>query len=261
MVSKNSETQLKHKLNYQNIELECIILRKNVKNINLSIRSDMTIRVSANKRVPLIQITEFINKKSDWIIKHIKRYQARQPQEQSKIAYQSGETLRYLGNQYKLRVIQLGETSEVLLNVDISGNSKEVVKLYEGEIFLIVKDKNNYERKRKLINAWYDEKAREQFAESLEQIYPLVAMYGIAKPSIQMRSMVSRWGSCKIRKQTIQLNSKLIKTPRQCIDYVVLHELAHFIHRNHDKVFYGFITNIMPDWKQRSAMLDEEIVR
>lgn len=73
--------------------------------------------------------------------------------------------------------------------------------------------------------------------------------------------MKARWGSCIPEKQLILLNSELIKAPKLCIDYVVLHELIHFKYRNHDSNFYDFMTSLMPDWKQRKKILDDQVVR
>lgn len=73
--------------------------------------------------------------------------------------------------------------------------------------------------------------------------------------------MKSRWGSCLHQKNTILLNFDLIKAPKYCIDCVVLHELIHFIYKNHDNKFYNLLTVLMPDWKSRKAILDEVIVR
>jgi len=73
--------------------------------------------------------------------------------------------------------------------------------------------------------------------------------------------MKARWGSCITDKRLILINSELIKAPKYCIDYVILHELLHFKYRNHDAEFYNFMTSLMPDWKQRKEILDEEVVR
>lgn len=92
-------------------------------------------------------------------------------------------------------------------------------------------------------------------------MYPVIEKYHIKKPDIQIRTMKARWGSCIRDKNMIILNYELIKAPRFCIDYVVLHELVHFKYRNHDANFYAFLTALMPDWKQRKGILDEEVVR
>ena len=69
--------------------------------------------------------------------------------------------------------------------------------------------------------------------------------------------MISTWGTCQAQQKVITLNSKLIEKPKSCIEYVVLHEFAHFIHPNHSKEFYGFITMLMPDWKEHKYLLEK----
>lgn len=169
-----------------------------------------------------------------------------QPEQTSVKEYVSGESFKYLGKQYRLKVEQCDE---------------ELIKYYQGFIELKVKDKKNLARKEKLVNDWFKEKAILNFEESLERVYPLVEKYGVKKPQIQIRTMKARWGSCIKDKNIIMLNYELIKAPKFCIDYVVLHELVHFKHGYHDGEFYNFMTMLMPDWKQRKDILDEEVVR
>lgn len=76
-----------------------------------------------------------------------------------------------------------------------------------------------------------------------------------------IRSMKARWGSCLRDRGMLLLNLELVKAPIHCIDYVVLHELLHFMCPRHDSKFYSYITVFMPDWVQRKEILDEEIVR
>ncbi|MCE5341970.1 MAG: M48 family metallopeptidase [Eubacteriales bacterium] len=75
-----------------------------------------------------------------------------------------------------------------------------------------------------------------------------------------MRKMKTLWGSCSRNKGRISLNYYLYKASVPSIEYVILHELAHFIHPKHNKAFYDFLTIYMPDWEQRKAMLDYETV-
>ena len=159
----------------------------------------------------------------------------------------SGESFKYLGKQYRLKVEE--------------SDADEYVKYFQGFIYLYVKDRKNYNRKEKLVNDWFREKAGLNFKKSLERVYPIIEKYGIKKPEIQIRTMKARWGSCVKDKNILLLNYELIKAPKYCIDYVVLHELIHFKYRNHDGEFYNFMTSLMPDWKQRKEILDEEVVR
>lgn len=236
----------KHAVKYGERIIEFELERKKVKNINLKVKPDMKVVVSANSKVPLEYIMNFVRQKAPWIIKNIGYFKAVQSENKTIKEYVSGESFKYLGKQYRLKVEE---------------SSDESVRYYHGFIELRLKDKKDTIRKKKLIDKWYKEKAVLNFSESLKRMYPLVEKYGIQYPEIQIRTMKARWGSCLAGKNTIMLNHELIKAPKFCIDYVVLHELVHFKHRNHDAEFYDFVTSLMPDWKQRKEILDEEVVR
>lgn len=237
----------KHTITYSGRTIEFKLHRKQVKNLNLNVKPDMTIVVSANEQVPLKAILGFVKGKAPWILRNVSYFKDAQPEHLSRKDYVIGETFKYLGKQYRLKVEE----------VDVS----EGVKYYQGFIYLYVKDKKNYTRKETLLNDWFRNKAELNFKASLDRIYPIIEKYGIKKPEIQIRTMKARWGSCIKDKQMIMLNYELIKAPKFCIDYVVLHELIHFKYRNHDAEFYNFMTSLMPDWKQRKEILDEEVVR
>ncbi|NLJ57732.1 MAG: M48 family metallopeptidase, partial [Tissierellia bacterium] len=128
-------------------------------------------------------------------------------------------------------------------------------------IYIYVKDKDNFNRKKKLFNNWINAKVNIHFNQSLERMYSLVKNYNIPRPKINIREMKLRWGSCHRENKIILLNTDLIKAPKHCIDYVVLHELIHFKYKNHDNRFYTFLTSLMPDWKKRKKILDEEIIK
>ena len=236
----------KHQIEYANKIINFVVKRKKVKNVNLNIKPDMTIEVTANDRVPLDFICDFVKTKGAWILKNVKTFKDVQPYRQSEREYVSGETFKYLGKQYRLRVMQ---------------EEEEKVKYFRGFIYLYVKDTENVNRKAKLVNEWYREKAQKTFHESLDKMFPLVQKYGVEKPNIDLRSMKARWGSALTEKNTILLNIELIKAPKYCIDYVVLHELIHFKYNDHSDNFYKMLYSLMPDWEKRKAILDEEIVK
>lgn len=179
-------------------------------------------------------------------MKNVRFFEEVQPENHNVKDYVSGESFKYLGKQYRLRVIE---------------SETEGVKYYRGFIYLFVKDMQDSKRKEKLFNEWMRNKAEIIFNESLDKMYALVQKYKVRKPKLMIRTMKARWGSCLRDSQAILLNFELIKAPKYCIDYVVLHELIHFVHKNHDQKFYSFLTSLMPDWKKRKAILDEEIVR
>lgn len=235
----------KHEVSYNGKLIEFELYRKNVKNVNVNVKPNMSVMISANENVPIDFIKNFVKDRGSWILKNLKHFKETQPYETSK-EYVSGETFKYLGRQYRLKVFE---------------SEKEEVKYLRGYIHLYVKDKHNFERKEKLVEAWFRQRAEIVFNESLERVYPLIQKYNVSKPNIMIQLMKVRWGSCIKQKNRIFLNHELIKAPKYCIDYVVLHELIHFIQGNHSKDFYNLMTVLMPDWRDRKEILDEEIVR
>ncbi|WP_016886189.1 M48 family metallopeptidase, partial [Bacillus licheniformis] len=189
----------KHQIEYANRVIDFVLKRKNVKNVNLNVKPDMTIEVTANDRVPIDFISDFVKSKGSWILKNVGQFKEVQPIKQSVREYVSGETFRYLGKQYRLRV---QETTE-----------EETVKYFRGFIYLYVKDTDNLNRKAKLMDEWYRKKAHLTFNESLEKMYPLVQKYGVEKPNVDVRLMKARWGSALTDKKMILLNAELIKAP------------------------------------------------
>ncbi len=222
--------------------IEYELTRKPVKNINLRIKPDGKILVSANNKVGVEYIDDLIREKQDYIIRNLDKFERNKSQlETYRREYISGEKYNVLGKSFILKVIQEGE--------------EEVTS--EGKyIYLIVKDENNFKRKEKLIGQWFKQLQRDIFDQICKETYKDFKKYGLDYPEIKIRHMTSRWGSCRPHKGSITLNSRLIEKPIRCIEYVVLHEFAHFIHPNHSKKFYDFVAMLMPDWKERRKMLE-----
>ncbi len=236
----------RHTVTYGDKKIHFELERKKVKNINLNIRPDMSIGVTANDSVPLDYIKDFVKEKAPWILDKIKYFKDSQPLAKSEREYVSGESFKYLGKQYRLRVRE----SEI-----------ETVKYFRGFIYLYLKDTNDFKKKDTLFNKWLSERANLHYNESLDRMFELIKNYNIPRPEIKIREMKARWGSCHREDKLILLNSELIKAPKHCIDYVVLHELIHFKYKDHNTHFYTFLTSLMPDWEKRKKILDEEIIK
>ena len=91
----------------------------------------------------------------------------------------------------------------------------------------------------------------------VEKWHPVVADHGIPMPRVTVRRMRSRYGSCSVGRGRITLAEFLIHVPKECAEYVVLHELTHFLYPNHGKEFYQFIETHMPDYRQREKQLKQ----
>lgn len=220
--------------------------RKNVRNINLNLKPDMTVMVSANERVPIEAIREFVRSKVTWIIKNTSYFDNVQPEAGKEKEYVSGETFKYLGRQIRLKV---------------TDGAYDDIRYSRGYLQLTIKDKASVTKKEVLVQQWFRQRAKRVFYEVLDKTFPIIEKHGVKKPVINIRSMKARWGSCVKDKSIIILNFELIKAPKYCIEYVVLHELVHFIYSNHSTDFFGLLASIMPDWQERKRTLDEEVIR
>lgn len=206
-----------------------IILKKDIKHINLRVKPSCEVVMSVPLKTTNKHIKYVLNKRSDWIKSKLAFYRSKPiaiVQE-----YVSGENCRFLGRNYRLKVVQ---------------SSEESVKLKGGYLNLSVKDKDNFKRKEHLIKQWYFEKAENHIKKAFNKYQPIVNK---EVKSVRIRKMKTRWGSCNPAKSYINLNSELIKSSIQCIEYVVFHELTHLIYPNHDESFYNYLSLHMPNWK------------
>ena len=201
---------------------------------------DTRVTVEAPLESDLARIEEKVRKRAAWIVKqqrNFERYSFEMPPRQ----YVSGETHRYLGNQYRLKVLQ-------------SENGKECVIMDRERILIKTKNIQERERKKKLLVEWYRGHAGQVYRERVVRWYPRFERYEIVYPQVVVRQMKSRWGSCTAAGK-ITLNLKLIQFPKQLIDYIIVHELCHIIEHNHSAEFYALMSRIMPDWEERRKKL------
>ena len=213
--------------------------RKKVKNINLRIRPNMEIYISAPMNLHSDYIENFIRSKEKWIKQVLQKIEEAK-QNQLPSQYLSGEKHKYLGKEYELEVKQ--------------GNSNRV-SIKEGKIILTVISNifENSDEKKKVMERWYFENAQKVFVNTIQKWLEILDE-SIEKLSI--KPMKSRWGSCNYVKRYINLNTELIKRTRFEIEYVVLHELTHLKYPNHGKGFYRYIENYMPNYKMAEKMLN-----
>lgn len=226
---------------FKDREILYTLTRKQVKNINLRVKPDLSITVSANMNISEIKIDEFVASKGDFILKSLDKFRLSLTLSTAPKKYISGESFNVLGNDVRLKVV----TSAV----------NHVT--YDG-VFLQLETKNIEDslKKEKQIKKWYQEQRNLVFNEVATNVYQNFIKHGVSYPTIRQRNMISRWGSCLPKKGTITLNTKLFETPRICIEYVVMHEFCHFLVPNHSKAFYTLLGTMMPNWKQRKELLE-----
>jgi len=180
-----------------------------------------------------------VKKRARWIHKQLKDFRE-QLQFITQRQYISGESHYYLGKQYLLRVIEAPE--------QVQG-----VKLLCGKLEVSVRVKTADKVKERLTE-WYKERAKEVFAKRLEVLLEQTLWVDVPPP-LRVLTMQTQWGSCSPEGR-ITLNSQLVKAPRECIDYVILHELCHIAEHNHSERFYRLMGQVMPKWEKTKERLD-----
>ncbi|HAU1979707.1 TPA: M48 family metallopeptidase [Legionella pneumophila] len=207
--------------------------------ITIKVKPDCQIIVFAPPSATHDEIIVAVNKRAKWVYNKLRIFKSQQEYITPR-QYISGESHYYLGKKYLLKVID-------------DSKAKPQVKLVRGQLQIIAS--RNIEHRRKLLADWYKQKAFEVFSKRLDQLL-LTVPWIKERPSINLRAMRSRWGSCAVNGK-ITLNTHLIKAPIACIDYVILHELCHHSEHNHSDKFYRLLNQVSPNWKQVKQYLDK----
>ena len=228
-------------LNGKRIEYD--LQRKDVKNINLRIKADRTVFLSANHRVSEQIIEEFMKSKAEYILKALAHYEERARYAPKPKQYVDGETFRILGHNRRLRIVE---------------GKRNRVECDESYITLTVKDLNDVALKKRVVDRWIVSICKDAIQSLCDAVYPKFQKYGVAYPTIRYRNMVSRWGSCQPKRCVLTFNYALVEAPVSCIEYVGVHEFTHFLQPNHSKKFYRQLAMFMPDWEDRKKVLEKD---
>lgn len=218
----------------KNIKIEYIFIRKKVKNINLRVRSDGEIFVSSSRRVSLEEVDRFVKNNEDFIVRCREKYALNRERSNDGKKFIDGEIFYILGKSYPLKLI-----------------SSDRENIYITEKLLCIEiEEDQFARKRKLFDNFVDKECERIFTYFIDKYYPYFSSYIPSAPRLRIRNAKSRWGSCTPSKNCIMLSRKLIEKPLRAIEYVVVHELSHFIYMNHSPAFYRIVASVMPDWKE-----------
>ncbi len=212
--------------------------------LGITVTPGLDVLVKAPVDTAIDVIKERLRKKAPWIIRQLSFFLSFQPRLTDR-KFIGGETHLYLGKQYRLKVISY--ESGIM-----SGDS---VKL-KGQ-FLEVYTRDNSKVK-DLVEAWYLAKAKERFHQLAQPLFEVFIKRNAienADYNLSIRQMPTRWGSCTAKGRII-LNPELIKAPKACIEYVIVHELCHLIHHDHTQKFLDLQTREMPEWEKWKNKLE-----
>lgn len=215
------------------------VVKKPIKNIHLSVHPPTgRVRIAAPAAMKMDTIRLYAVSKLGWIKQH-----------QRKIGKQERETHReyidreshYLwGRRYLLKLVE--------------AESMPGVERLPRFLVLRVMPGATETARRQVLDGWYREEVR---AASLPLVRKYERVMGVSVAHVFVQRMKTKWGSCNEHLRNIRLNSELAKKPPNCLDYVVVHEMAHLLEPTHNKRFIALMNSLMPDWEQRRSILNE----
>lgn len=228
-------------IKYKGQEIRFTIIYKNVKRIYLRIKYPDKIFVTCNKRVSKEKVYSFLERKGDWILQGIEKYRL-MPQFNETLtgSFSDGETMLFLGKMLKVKNLKAESFS-----IDFDD---EYLYIHRCDNRGIKKRFEEWKRKiqLKLINEFR--------TENFQRFKKF--NYKINLPSMVLKNMKARWGSCNFKKGEITINDVMMKVEKPLIDFVLCHEIAHLVYHSHDKNFYNLLTAVLPDWRERKKVLN-----
>ncbi len=214
------------------------LIKQDRKTLSLTVTPDLRIILKCPKETDNERIENFLKKKWFWLEKQLsffKKYQRKIYEKE----YISGEGYLYLGRQYKLIVKQ---------------GKEDNVSLTKGQLIVrTTKEVTNGRYNKKLIDKWFENKTDIIFQDRFTEMFKRFDYKNT--PILSIREMRKRWGSF-LNKDKIFLNPKLIHTPKECIDYVIVHELCHFKYKDHHTKFWQLLDEKYPKWGRVKEKLE-----
>jgi predicted metal-dependent hydrolase len=229
----------KHILEFGSRRIPYRLHRADRKRLRIVVSPELTVDVYAPRTTDDEKVHLALQRKAPWIARMLDKLESYHPLPVPK-RYASGETLVYLGRQYRLKVVK---------------GSKQPAKLLGRFLWVWVENRDDIQSVKKAVDQWYRKRARETLARYLEKCYNVASRHGVPEPLLVIRAMRTRWGSCSSNGR-ITLNINLVQVPAHCIEYVIMHELCHLKRNNHSKAFYSLLTRCQPDWRKRKETLD-----
>lgn len=220
-------------------EITADVILKDIKNIHLSVHPPAgRVRISAPARLSLEAIRAFALSRLEWIRRQQERVQAQE--RETRREYLDRESHFVWGKRYLLRVIEQDRAPGV--------------ELQHGWLLLRVRPGADTEKKRAVVETWYRALLREALPPLIGKWEPLL---GVRVERFFVQRMKTKWGSCNPQACSIRLNSELAKKPRLCLEYVVVHEMAHLIEPRHNARFVALLDRSMPQWRLERDRLNQ----
>lgn len=220
-------------------EIDIEILRKNIKNIHLSVHPpDGRVRLAVPEKMDGDAVRIFAISKLAWIKKQKSKFHSQD--RQSAREFLSGESHYFLGNRYLLNVLETSGKQYAEIS------NKKDINLY-------VRKNSTKEKREKIMLEWYREELKNLIPGYIEKWEPIM---GVKVEDFGVKQMKTKWGSCNIGAKRIWINLELAKKTPRCLEYIVVHEMVHLLERKHNDIFKGYMDKFLPNWRSIKAELN-----
>jgi predicted metal-dependent hydrolase len=217
------------------------VVRKRIKNLHLGVYPPHgRVRVAAPLTVSDEAVRLAVVTRMGWIKRQRAKFDAQS--RQSARAFVSGETHFFLGQRYRLNLTDGARAGHVhvrngrSLDLHVRAGSDQAVR---ERVFL----------------SWYRQELRDRATPVIEK---WAANLEIPAPVWGIKRMKTKWGTCNIEARRIWINLEMIKKPPQCLEYIIVHEMAHFFERHHSDRFVALMDRLLPHWRTLRDELNRE---
>jgi len=232
-----------HTLDLDGRQVRLWLFRSRGRRVRIVVQPDGRVTVHAPARVPEDRVLAFVRRRAGWIARTLKKVDdyVRLPHPGR---FEHSGAVAFLGVAHPLAVEPGGRAS---------------ARMSAGSLIVRVPDPADRAAVDRAVDRWLKARAGEVFERALDRQMVIASRFGISRPPVVLRRMKRRWGSCG-RDGRVVLNVRLVQTPPECLEYVVMHELCHIKHHHHGGAFYALLTQVMPDWPKRKEQLSKIVV-
>lgn len=219
------------------------IVRKPIKNLHLGVYPpNGRVRVAAPLAVSDSAVRLAVIGKLGWIKRQRARFEG-QPR-QSKREMVNGESHYFLGQRYRLRIVEQNAPGRVVLR------NKAIMHLH-------IRPGTSSEQRERVLHQWYREQLKELIPPLIQKWQKIM---GVQVSEWGIKKMKTKWGSCNRKARRIWLNLELAKKPAQCLEYIIVHEMVHLLERHHDERFTALMERFLPQWELYRDELNRSVL-
>ena len=232
-------TGTSHHIEVSGIRVE--VVRKDIKNLHLGVYPPHgRVRVAVPRRIDDEAVRLAVVSKLAWIRRRQREFESQPRQSERQLL--TGESHYFMGRRYLLDVIEQQAAPHIFLR-----NNRTME--------LRVRPSSSQEKRNDILQGWYRARLREQLPALVARWEPKV---GVKATDVRIKKMKTRWGTCNIPAGHIWLNLELAKKPSGCVEYILVHEMVHFLERHHNERFRKLMDRFMPQWRLHRNLLNRE---